>query len=62
MDRIDWKYSDTNIKILTLGVIYDGMAFPVLYYDEQEGELQYRGENRNCEPLLGKATGGCSKS
>ena len=31
MDRTNWKYSDTNINILTLGVIYDGMAFPVLY-------------------------------
>ena len=31
MDRTNWKYSDTNINILTLGVIYDGMAFPVVY-------------------------------
>ena len=31
MDRTNWKYSDTNINILTLGVIYDGMAFPVVF-------------------------------
>ena len=31
MDRTNWKYSDTNFNILTLGVIYDGMAFPVVY-------------------------------
>lgn len=31
MDRTNWKYSDTNINILNLGVIYDGMAFPVIY-------------------------------
>lgn len=31
MDRTNWKYSDTNINILTLGIIYNGMAFPVVY-------------------------------
>ena len=31
LDRTNWEYSDTNINILTLGVIYDGMAFPVVY-------------------------------
>ncbi len=31
MDRTNWKYSDTNFNILTLGIIYDGMAFPVVY-------------------------------
>lgn len=31
MDRTNWKYSDTNINILTLGIIYEGMAFPILY-------------------------------
>lgn len=29
LDRTNWKFSDTNINILTLGVIYDGMAFPL---------------------------------
>lgn len=31
MDRTNWKFSDTNINILTLGVIYEGMAFPVVF-------------------------------
>lgn len=31
MDRTNWKYGNTNINILTLGIIYDGMAFPVVY-------------------------------
>lgn len=31
MDRTNWKYSDTNINILTLGIIYEGMAFPIVY-------------------------------
>ena len=31
LDRTNWKFSDTNINILTLGVIYDGMAFPVVF-------------------------------
>ena len=31
LDRTNWKFSDTNINILTLGIIYDGMAFPVVY-------------------------------
>lgn len=31
LDRTNWKFSDTNINILTLGIIYDGMAFPVVF-------------------------------
>lgn len=31
LDRTNWKFSDTNINILTLGVIYDGMAFPIVF-------------------------------
>ena len=31
MDRTNWKFSDTNINILTLGIIYDGMAFPIVF-------------------------------
>ena len=31
MDRTNWKYSDTHINILALGIIYDGMAFPFVY-------------------------------
>ena len=31
LDRTNWKFSDTNINILTLDVIYDGMAFPIVF-------------------------------
>lgn len=31
LDRTKWKFSDTNINILTLGIIYDGMAFPIVF-------------------------------
>jgi hypothetical protein len=31
MDGTNWKYGSTNINILTLGIVYDGMAFPVIY-------------------------------
>ncbi len=30
-DRTNWKFSDTNINILTLCIIYDGMAFPIVF-------------------------------
>lgn len=32
MDRTNWKFSDTNINILTLSVVHDGVAFPVVYH------------------------------
>ena len=31
MDRTNWKFSTTNINILTLGIIYEGMAFPIVF-------------------------------
>ncbi len=31
MDRTNWKFSTTNINILTLGIVYEGMAFPVVF-------------------------------
>ena len=31
MDRTNWKFSTTNINILTLGIIHDGMAFPIIF-------------------------------
>lgn len=31
MDRTNRKFSDTDMNILTLGVIYEGMAFPVVF-------------------------------
>jgi len=30
MDRTNWKFGETNINVLTLAVIHDGVAFPLL--------------------------------
>jgi hypothetical protein len=29
-DRISWKFGKTNINVLTLAIMYDGVAFPIL--------------------------------
>jgi hypothetical protein len=29
-DRTNWKFGETNINILTLAIVYDGVAFPIL--------------------------------
>ena len=31
MDRTNWKFGTTNINILVLAVVYQGVAFPILY-------------------------------
>ena len=31
MDRTNWKFCDTNINILAIGIIYEGMAFPIVF-------------------------------
>lgn len=31
MDRTNWKIGETNINILVIGIVYDGVAFPVLF-------------------------------
>lgn len=31
MDRTNWKFGQSNINILVLAVVYDGVAFPLLY-------------------------------
>ena len=31
MDRTNWKFGQTNINILVIGIVYDGLAFPLLY-------------------------------
>lgn len=31
MDRTNWKFGSSNINILTLAVVYQGVAFPILY-------------------------------
>jgi len=41
LDRTNWKFSDTNINILTLGIIYDGMAFPIAF-KMMDKRLRYR--------------------
>ena len=30
MDRTNWKFGETNINILTLAIVYHGIAFPIL--------------------------------
>jgi hypothetical protein len=30
MDRTNWKFGETNINVLTLATVYEGVAFPVL--------------------------------
>jgi len=30
MDRTNWKFGETNINILTLAIVYQGVAFPIL--------------------------------
>lgn len=31
MDRTNWKFGQTNINILTIGIAYEGLAFPLIY-------------------------------
>ncbi|KAA6323036.1 hypothetical protein EZS27_027482 [termite gut metagenome] len=31
LDRTNWKFGSTHINILTLAVVYQGIAFPILY-------------------------------
>jgi hypothetical protein len=31
MDRTNWKFGETNINALVIAIVYDGLAFPVLY-------------------------------
>jgi len=31
MDRTNWKFGETNINILTLTIIHDGISFPILF-------------------------------
>jgi len=32
LDRTNWKFGTNNINILTLGIVYKGVAFPVLFH------------------------------
>jgi hypothetical protein len=31
MDRTNWKFGETNINVLTLAIVYKGVAFPILF-------------------------------
>ena len=31
MDRTNWKIGETNINILVIGIVYEGVAFPILF-------------------------------
>ena len=32
LDRTNWKFGSKNINILTLGIVYKGVAFPILFH------------------------------
>ena len=32
LDRTNWKFGTSNINILTLGIVYKGVAFPILFH------------------------------
>jgi len=31
MDRTNWKFGSVDINVLTLAIVYDGVAFPIIY-------------------------------
>lgn len=31
MDRTNWKFGETNINILVIGIVHEGLAFPLLF-------------------------------
>ena len=42
MDRTNWKIGDSNINILVIGIIYEGIAFPILF------KMMNKFSNSNC--------------
>lgn len=46
IDRSNWKFGETNINIFMLGVVYKGVAFPLLF-----SMLDKRG-NSNCQERI----------
>jgi hypothetical protein len=42
MDRTNWKIGDSNINILVIGIVYEGVAFPVLF------KMMNKFGNSNC--------------
>jgi len=46
MDRTNWKIGETNINILVIGVVYEGLAFPVIF------KMMDKFGNSNCEERI----------
>jgi hypothetical protein len=46
MDRTNWKIGQTNINILVIGIVYDGVAFPVLF------KMMDKFGNSNCSERI----------
>ena len=46
MDRTNWKFGETNINILTLTIIHDGISFPILF-----SMLDKRGNSNTSERI-----------
>lgn len=42
MDRTNWKIGEANINILVIGIVYEGLAFPVLF------QMMPKFGNSNC--------------
>lgn len=40
MDRTNWKFGRTDINILMLGIVYNGVAFPLLFSMLKKGGTQ----------------------
>jgi hypothetical protein len=46
MDRTNWKIGETNINILVIGIVYEGLAFPVLF------QMMPKFGNSNCSERI----------
>lgn len=46
MDRTNWKIGQANINILVIGIVYEGLAFPVLY------KMMPKFGNSNCDERI----------
>ena len=46
MDRTNWKTGDSNINILTNGIVYEGVAFPILF------KMMNKFGNSNCSERI----------
>jgi len=42
MDRTNWKIGETNVNILVIGIVYEGLAFPILF------QMMPKFGNSNC--------------